>query len=294
MPKASHAFLSCRAFAVASDPGFRVWAGQRPPARGGFAVTGVGLGAGVAGAGVCTQRGPVRRGRRRVRGSRSRRAGAMSTKPWNYSLHEPRSCARRYVKPAKRVLPYVIVDGTVIATDRIAADRPFYSGKHRHHGVNLQVIATPDGDILWISRDLPGSPHGTTAARIWQVLPALARAGLIALADKGYQGLDETGDQKAANRAHVQHCAPANAPTRNSKPGASSANYADSPTALDASPKLSTPSQPRTRSHSRMKKAQYQDGHRNGSPVGSSPGYSLRRPRRAPPCAGGTAGGLWR
>jgi hypothetical protein len=28
------------------------------------------------------------------------------------------------------------------------ADGPFYSGKHRKHGMNLQVIASPDGDIV--------------------------------------------------------------------------------------------------------------------------------------------------
>uniref|UniRef100_UPI0012F6AEE4 helix-turn-helix domain-containing protein n=1 Tax=Nocardia jiangxiensis TaxID=282685 RepID=UPI0012F6AEE4 len=31
---------------------------------------------------------------------------------------------------------YLILDGTLIAIDRVAADRPFYSGKHRHHGTN--------------------------------------------------------------------------------------------------------------------------------------------------------------
>lgn len=30
-------------------------------------------------------------------------------------------------------------------------DRPFYSGKHKKHGTNLQVIADPDGDLLWVS-----------------------------------------------------------------------------------------------------------------------------------------------
>jgi len=38
----------------------------------------------------------------------------------------------------------VIIDGTLIPIDRIAADRPFHSGKHKRHGVNLQVIASPD------------------------------------------------------------------------------------------------------------------------------------------------------
>jgi hypothetical protein len=38
---------------------------------------------------------------------------------------------------------YVVVDGTLIPIDRVAADRLFYSGKHRHHGMNLQVISAP-------------------------------------------------------------------------------------------------------------------------------------------------------
>ena len=38
---------------------------------------------------------------------------------------------------------FVVIDGTLIPVDRVAADRPFYSGKHRKHGMNLQVIARP-------------------------------------------------------------------------------------------------------------------------------------------------------
>ena len=38
---------------------------------------------------------------------------------------------------------YLVIDGTLIPIDRVAADRPFYSGKHRKHGMNLQVIASP-------------------------------------------------------------------------------------------------------------------------------------------------------
>ena len=40
---------------------------------------------------------------------------------------------------------YVVLDGTLIPVDRVAADRPFYSGKHRRHGMSPQVIASPDG-----------------------------------------------------------------------------------------------------------------------------------------------------
>jgi hypothetical protein len=54
--------------------------------------------------------------------------------------------------------------------------------------VNLQVIASPHGTILWVSSELPGSTHDTAVAGIWQILAALEQAGLIALGDKGYHG----------------------------------------------------------------------------------------------------------
>ena len=39
------------------------------------------------------------------------------------------------------------LDGPLIPVDRVAADRPFYSGKHKRHGMNLQFIASPDGRL---------------------------------------------------------------------------------------------------------------------------------------------------
>ena len=85
----------------------------------------------------------------------------------------------------------VVIDGTLIPIDRVAADRPFYSGKHRRHGMNLQVISSPQGEILWVSGPLPGAVHDLTAARIWGIIRALEAAGLIVLADKGYIGAGE-------------------------------------------------------------------------------------------------------
>ena len=109
---------------------------------------------------------------------------------------------------------YVVIDGTLIPIDRLAAYRPFYSGKHRRHGMNLQVIATPDGDIVWVSGPLPGAVHDLTAARIWGILRELAAAGLVVLADKGYQGSthakipykgrNKPQSQKDANKAHAR------------------------------------------------------------------------------------------
>ena len=113
---------------------------------------------------------------------------------------------------------YVIVDGTLIPVDRVAADRPFYSGKHKKHGMNLQVIASPHGDVLWVSGALPGSVHDKKAEWIWGVLDELEKAGLAALADKGYlgsnyakipyRGKNKPESQKEANRAHAKLRAP--------------------------------------------------------------------------------------
>ena len=106
----------------------------------------------------------------------------------------------------------------MIPVDRVAADRPFYSGKHKKHGMNLQVIASPGGDIVWVSGALPGSVHDKKAEWIWGVLAELEAAGLVTLADKGYRGStwakipyrgkDKPESQKEANRAHAKLRAP--------------------------------------------------------------------------------------
>ena len=126
---------------------------------------------------------------------------------------------RKAVRDAKKAgYAYVVVDGTLIAIDRVAADRPFYSGKHKRHGMNLQVIASPTGTILWVSGALPGSVHDKKAEWVWGVLAELEAAGLITLADKGYQGSthakipyrgkNKPESQKEANRAHAKLRAP--------------------------------------------------------------------------------------
>jgi hypothetical protein len=63
---------------------------------------------------------------------------------------------------------FVILDGTLLRIDRAGMasgrDREFYPGKHKAHGVNVQVIADPAGRLVWISPTLPG--HGTTWAQL--------------------------------------------------------------------------------------------------------------------------------
>ncbi len=39
----------------------------------------------------------------------------------------------------------MLLDGTLPPIDRIAADCPFYSGKHKEHGMNVQVLADLSG-----------------------------------------------------------------------------------------------------------------------------------------------------
>ncbi len=89
---------------------------------------------------------------------------------------------------------HLLLDGTLIPTDRVhdsglGSDR-WYSGKHKRHGGNVQVICDPDGRPMWVSPVEPGATHDLTAARR-HVLPALyptAARGLPVLADKGYIG----------------------------------------------------------------------------------------------------------
>ena len=92
-------------------------------------------------------------------------------------------------------LTHVNLDGIVIATDRVATPGPngadlWWSGKHKHHGGNIQVISAPDGWPLWVSDVRPGREHDMTCARHHGAVTALAavRADLPSLADLGYEG----------------------------------------------------------------------------------------------------------
>ena len=95
-------------------------------------------------------------------------------------------------------LPYLILDGTLISSDRCADKKTsrkgreidkWYSGKAHHPAGNVQALAAPRGVPLWVSDVLPGSTHDLTAAREL-VLPG-ARPylkDLPFLADSGYEG----------------------------------------------------------------------------------------------------------
>ena len=91
-----------------------------------------------------------------------------------------------------RRLAYAILDGTLIPIDRVADQKPYYSGKHRRHGMNVQVIADPAGRLVWASQALPGSAHDLTAARTHDIIDALTSANVMTFADKAYQGAGGT------------------------------------------------------------------------------------------------------
>ncbi|MCZ7428605.1 transposase family protein [Micromonospora sp. WMMA1949] len=118
-----------------------------------------------------------------------------------------------------RQLACAILDGTLISIDRVADQRPYYSGKHKRHGVNVQVIADAVGRLVWASAALPGATHDLSAARVHGIIEALTSAGVMTFADKGYQAAGGSvrtpfkrhryrpklsRRQKAVNRAHAR------------------------------------------------------------------------------------------
>jgi hypothetical protein len=116
---------------------------------------------------------------------------------------------------------YVIVDGVHVPAvtfgRKTGGQRAFYSGKHKRHGLNVQTVCSPAGELLWAAAPQPGATVDVTAAR---------RAGIAAmltsligvLADLGYLGWDDavitgrrkprgkplTPAQRAANRLQAQ------------------------------------------------------------------------------------------
>jgi hypothetical protein len=116
-------------------------------------------------------------------------------------------------------LAYAILDGTLIPIDRVADQKPYYSGEHKRRGVNMQAIADAAGRLVWASPALSGSVHDLTAPRTHDIIEALTRADVMTFADKGYQGARGSvrtpfkrrrfrprlsRRQKAVNRAHVR------------------------------------------------------------------------------------------
>jgi hypothetical protein len=96
----------------------------------------------------------------------------------------------------------VHLDGTLIRTDRCKAPGPtvtdsrqvdlWWSGKHHHHGGNVQVLTAPDGWPLWTSNVRPGREHDVTCARthpaLLDTIDDWTDTEHVVLADLGYYG----------------------------------------------------------------------------------------------------------
>lgn len=91
-----------------------------------------------------------------------------------------------------RTKAFVILDGTLLPIDRIAADTPHYSGKHKRQGMNVQVLTDPFGRLLWASPAPARINPRPDAARTRGIVDALTEAGLKCWADKAYQGAGDS------------------------------------------------------------------------------------------------------
>lgn len=99
-------------------------------------------------------------------------------------------------KTARRGGEVVLIDGTLIPTRRRTgkANRPNYSGKHHRHGLHFLALTDENGRLIWISAARPGRTHDATAARHDHIVAHLKAAGLGALADLGFLGVDKPAD----------------------------------------------------------------------------------------------------
>ena len=139
-------------------------------------------------------------------------------------------------KAAEQGLPYLILDGTLVSSDRCADKKTsrkgkeidkWYSGKAHEAAGNVQALAAPRGIPLWVSGVLPGSTHDLTAARelvLPQARPYLKK--LPFLADSGYEGAGAGVLVPVKNPAAANSISTRKPATRCSDPCATRANAA--------------------------------------------------------------------
>ena len=90
----------------------------------------------------------------------------------------------------------VLLDGTLIPTRRRPgpANRSNYNGKHKKHGLLFLALTDESGNLIWISPAHRGAASEIRAARQDRIASRLRTAGLGALADLGFTGLDPDPD----------------------------------------------------------------------------------------------------
>ena len=96
----------------------------------------------------------------------------------------------------------VLVDGTLVPTWDWRSRTDLYSGKHRDHGVNLQVAAVRPQHLVAVGDPVPGSWHDTHAWRESGLPQRLS--GLALCADLGYLGTGMlTGTRRRPGHDHT-------------------------------------------------------------------------------------------
>lgn len=79
----------------------------------------------------------------------------------------------------------------VVSWTRCGLSATNYSGKHHRHGLHFLALTDERGKLIWISAARPGRTHDATAARRDKIVEHLKAAGLGALADLGFVGVDK-------------------------------------------------------------------------------------------------------
>ncbi|MFI9219538.1 transposase family protein [Streptomyces werraensis] len=89
----------------------------------------------------------------------------------------------------------VLLDGTLVRTRRRTGkdNRKNFSGKYKTHGLLFLALTDERGNLIWISAANPGRSSEITTARHNKIAHHLRQAGLGALADLGFVGVDNTG-----------------------------------------------------------------------------------------------------
>ncbi|MFD7935296.1 transposase family protein [Streptomyces sp. NPDC059755] len=106
---------------------------------------------------------------------------------------------RAWTAPSKRSARegggVVLLDGTLIRTRRRSGkeNRKNYSGKSKCHGLLVIALTDDRGRLLRVSAARPGRTSEITACRHDQLTAKLRAAGLGAIADLGFVGLDDSG-----------------------------------------------------------------------------------------------------
>ena len=105
----------------------------------------------------------------------------------------------RYVPTAEELRSdrQYIVDGTLLPCWSWATHPRLYSGKHTTTGMNVQVVCTLDGELVWISDPVEGAHHDVFCLDESGVLQMLDPCDWTG--DKGYVGRDMITPVKKIN-----------------------------------------------------------------------------------------------